>query len=338
MDQTIQPPLLMNAMVLEQSCSRLLHQRIPVPIPSPYQVLIKVAACAICRTDLHIIDGDLKQPKLPLVPGHQIVGEVISRGTLVTDIAVGQLVGVSWLGYTCGDCGYCRKGLENLCDHAQFTGYHLDGGYAEYAVADHRYCFPLPMEHGGSFGAPLLCAGLTGYRSYTMLPTEAKNIGIYGFGGAGHILIQVAINHGKSVCAFTRPGDHSAQEFARRYGAAWAGDSTAPAPFLLDAAIIFAPVGELVVKALQDTVKGGTIICGGIHMSDIPSLPYQLLWGERSIKSVANLTRKDGQALLALARELSFQTQTHPYPLHQANEALDHLRNGDINGVAVLIN
>ncbi|NIG55432.1 zinc-dependent alcohol dehydrogenase family protein [Chitinophaga sp. Cy-1792] len=327
----------MKAMVLEAAGSPLVQRLITVPHPDDYQVLIKVTACAICRTDIHIIDGDLKHPKLPLVPGHQIVGVVAALGSQVKDITIGQQIGVPWLGYTCGECDYCRNGQENLCDHARFTGYNIDGGYAEYAVADHRYCFPLSDKHCGTFGAPLLCAGLTGYRSYAMLPPNAKNIGIYGFGGAGHILIQVAINHGKSVYAFTRPGDISAQAFATSYGAAWAGDSTETSPQLLDAAIIFAPVGELVLKALKDTIKGGTIICGGIHMTDIPSLPYQLLWGERTIKSVANLTRKDGETLLALAHQFSIQTQTYIFPLEDANKALDNLRLGNIDGVAVLV-
>ncbi len=279
----------------------------------------------VCRTDLHVVDGELPDPKLPLVPGHQIVG--------VTDD--GRRLGVPWLGWTDGECRYCRSGRENLCDHAQFTGYQLDGGYAEYAVADERFCFAIPDEYSDLQAAPLLCAGLIGYRSLRMTG-DAERLGLYGFGASAHIVAQVARHQGKQVFAFTRPGDEEGQEFARSLGVEWAGDTSGPAPEELDAAIIFAPVGELVPMALRATAKAGIVVCAGIHMSDIPSFPYELLWGERVLRSVANLTRRDGEEFLALAPQVPVRTEVEPFPLEQANEALDRLRTGHIRGAAVL--
>lgn len=308
-----------------------------MPVPLSQQVLIKVIACGICRTDLHIIDGELTHPKLPLIPGHEIVGIIAKAGNSVQKLREGDLVGVPWLGYTCGYCKYCRQGRENLCEKAGFTGYTFDGGYAEYTVANAQYCFPLPSLYGNASGAPLLCAGFIGYRSYHMIPEKAINIGIYGFGAAAHILIQVALFQHKRIFAFTRDNDMEAQHFAMKLGAVWAGNSTQPSPEKLDAAIIFAPVGSLVPKALQDTDKAGIVICGGIHMSDIPSFPYTLLWEERTICSVANLTRNDGEALLQIATEIPVRTKTTSYNLSKANEALNDLRNGNIHGAAVLV-
>lgn len=327
----------MRAMVLEAPGTLLVPRKLPVPVPAADQVLIRVAACGICRTDLHIVDGELPHPKLPLVPGHEIVGRVIQVGASVTTLHAGDTVGVPWLGYTCGQCVYCRKGKENLCENAGFTGYTIDGGYAEYTVADARYCFPVLETWCNAPGAPLLCAGLIGYRSYSMVPADAQHIGLYGFGAAAHILIQVAVAQGKSLYAFTRQGDKEAQHFALQLGAVWAGDSTEPSPVPLDAGIIFAPVGALVPKALADACKGGVIICGGIHMSDIPSFPYNLLWHEKVVRSVANLTRRDGTAFLELVSTIPVQTTTQSFPLEQANAALEALRNGSLHGAAVLV-
>ena len=312
-------------MVLEEPGRSLRGADIPTPEPGPGQVLLRVHACGVCRTDLHVVDGELPDPKLPLVPGHQIVG--------VTDD--GRRLGVPWLGWTDGECRYCRSGRENLCDHAQFTGYQLDGGYAEYAVADERFCFAIPDEYSDLQAAPLLCAGLIGYRSLRMTG-DAERLGLYGFGASAHIVAQVARHQGKQVFAFTRPGDEEGQEFARSLGVEWAGDTSGPAPEELDAAIIFAPVGELVPMALRATAKAGIVVCAGIHMSDIPSFPYELLWGERVLRSVANLTRRDGEEFLALAPQVPVRTEVEPFPLEQANEALDRLRTGHIRGAAVL--
>jgi propanol-preferring alcohol dehydrogenase len=283
-----------------------------------------------------VVDGELTEPKLPIIPGHEIVGIVVRKGANVDSFSIGERIGIPWLGSTCGECRFCREGKENLCDRPLFTGYTIDGGYAEYTVADRRYCFPLPEEYSDTDAAPLLCAGLIGYRSYRMVDENARRIGIYGFGGAAHIIAQVAVHQGKEIFAFTRPGDLQAQQFARKLGAVWAGDSTVMPPELLDAAIIFAPVGSLVPAALRATVKGGRVVCGGIHMSDIPSFPYRLLWEERDICAVANLTREDGERLLALAPEVPVAIETETFPLEQANEALGRLRDGKLQGAAVL--
>ena len=331
-------PETMHAMVLHKPGASLLCSTLPVPEPGPDQVLIKVSACGVCRTDLHVVDGELPDARLPIIPGHEIVGRVVARGRNVDSFREGDRIGVPWVGYTCGECFYCRTGRENLCDSPKFTGYTLDGGYAEYAVADRRYCFSLPEDYSDSAVAPLLCAGLIGYRSYRMAGEAAERLGIYGFGGAAHIISQIAVYQGRKVFAFTRPGDSAAQAFARRLGAVWAGDSTEMPPEPLDAAIIFAPIGSLVPAALRATVKGGTVVCGGIHMSDIPAFPYQLLWEERTVRSVANLTRKDGEELLAIAPRIPVQTEVEEFPLVRANEALDRLREGKLQGAAVLIN
>ncbi len=330
-------PKRMPAMVLETAGKPLRHKQAPVPQPGPRQVLIKVHACGICRTDLHILDGELEHPKLPLILGHEIVGAVVQVGEKVQGFSVGERIGVPWLGYSCGQCTFCQRGQENLCDHALFTGYTLDGGYAEYTLADQRYCFRIPATYTDAHAAPLLCAGLIGYRSYRMIGEHVERLGIYGFGAAAHIIAQIAIYQGKQIYAFTRPGDDDSQQFALRLGAVWAGDSTAMPPKKLDAAIIFAPIGSLVPAALQATIKGGTIVCGGIHMSDIPSFPYHLLWEERSIRSVANLTRRDGEELMALAPQVPVKTEVQLYPLERANEALQDLRQGKIKGAGVLI-
>ena len=330
-------PDTMHAMVLQKPGTSLVYRKLPVPKPGPDQVLIKVRACGVCRTDLHVVDGELTDPKLPIIPGHEIVGSVVETGTNADSFRIGDRIGVPWVGYTCGECLYCRTGRENLCDRPGFTGYTLDGGYAEYAVADRRYCFSLPESYSDTAVAPLLCAGLIGYRSYRMAGEDAERLGIYGFGGAAHIIAQIAVYQGRKVFAFTRPGDSGAQEFARRLGAVWAGDSTEIPPEPLDAAIIFAPIGSLVPAALRATIKGGTVVCGGIHMSDIPSFPYQILWEERVVRSVANLTRKDGEELLAIAPRVPVHTEVEPFPLTQANEALDRLREGKLQGAAVLI-
>jgi propanol-preferring alcohol dehydrogenase len=328
-------PQTMRAMVLEKPRRRLRLKDIPVPQPKPRQVLIRIHACGVCRTDLHVVDGELPNPKLPLIPGHEIVGKVVQLGE-GTNVGLGDWVGVPWLGSTCGQCRFCRKGQENLCDRALFTGYTIDGGYAEYTVADSGYCFRLAAAHKAEEAAPLLCAGLIGYRSYRMAGSEVQNLGLYGFGAAAHILIQVAVNQGKTVYAFTRPGDSKSQQFARRLGAAWAGGSDEQPPEKLDAAIIFAPVGDLIPAALRAVIKGGTVVCGGIHMSDIPAFPYSLLWEERVIRSVANLTRRDGEEFLAIAAKVPVKTRVQVYPLDRANDALDGLRSGKVEGAAVL--
>ncbi len=326
----------MRAMILEAPGEPLRSAEVPVPEPGPGQVLIRVHACAVCRTDLHVVDGELPDPKLPLIPGHQIVGAVVRSGDRVDRFATGDRVGVPWLGFTDNSCRYCLTGRENLCDNARFTGYQIDGGYAEYAVADHRFCFPIPGGYPDLQAAPLLCAGLIGYRSLRMAG-DAERLGLYGFGAAAHIIAQVARHQGRQVFAFTSPGDEEAQRFARELGAVWAGDSTQAPPEELDAAIIFAPVGALVPVALRAVAKGGVVVCAGIHMSDIPSFPYEILWGERVVRSVANLTRRDGEEFLALAPEVPVHTEVVPFPLEEANEALNALRAGEIQGAAVLV-
>ena len=322
--------------MLEQPGQPLSLQELPVPEPERGQLLLKVAACGICRTDLHVLDGELTEPSLPLVPGHQIVGTVAAIGEGVTGIRQGQRLGVPWLGGSCGECWYCAHEKENLCDHARYTGYQINGGFAEYAVADSAYCFPLPDGYSDLQAAPLLCAGLIGYRAYRNL-ADCQHIGLYGFGAAAHILIQVARHRGQDVYAFTRPGDEEAQQFARQLGACWAGQSGDAPPRELDGAILFAPAGELVPEALGRVRKGGRVICAGIHMSDIPGFPYEILWGEREIRSVANLTRRDGEEFLPLAAQIPVETTVHSYPLQQANEALEDLRHGRFNGAAVLL-
>jgi propanol-preferring alcohol dehydrogenase len=327
----------MRAMVLVRAREPLQLTEVAVPAAGPGQVLIRVRACGVCRTDLHIVDGELNEPKLPLIPGHMIVGHVAATGERVVGFQEGERIGVPWLGWTDGSCRYCLSGRENLCDFARFTGYTIDGGYAEYTVADSRYCFHLPESYDDVHAAPLLCAGLIGYRTYRMAGEGVSSLGIYGFGGAAHIIAQVAVHEGKRVYAFTRAGDTASQDFARRLGATWAGDSSQMPPEALDAALIFAPVGALVPAALRATAKGGTVVCGGIHMSDIPSFPYSILWGERSVRSVANLTRRDGEELLAVAPAAHIETDIEPFRLEQANEALDRLRAGQVQGTAVLV-
>lgn len=326
----------MQAMVLTKPGEPLRLEEIPVPEPGPDQVLVQVEACAVCRTDLHVVDGELREPKLPLIPGHQIVGRVERAGTRVPATFLNRRVGIPWLGWVCGRCDYCRMERENLCDEARFTGYTLDGGFAEYTVADYRFCFPVSEDYPPEQAAPLLCAGLIGYRSYRMAG-EATRLGLYGFGAAAHILAQVARHEGRLVYAFTKPGDQAAQEFARSLGAVWAGASDEDPPELLDAAIIFAPVGALVPRALRAVRKAGTVVCGGIHMSDIPSFPYSWLWGERRIVSVANLTRRDGLEFLELAPKVPVETTVRLYPLGAANQALADLRQGRLTGSAVLV-
>jgi propanol-preferring alcohol dehydrogenase len=303
--------------------------------PPAGHVLLRVRACGVCRTDLHIADGDLREPKLPLVLGHEVVGELVSCGAGVS-LAPGLRLGVPWMGWSCGDCVYCKSGQENLCESAKFTGYHLDGGYAQHVVADARYCFELPPTFDDAHAAPLLCAGLIGYRSLKFC-SDARRLGIYGFGAAAHIIAQVAKWQGREIYAFTRPGDAAAQALAKQVGAQWAGDSTSTSPVELDAAIIFAPVGTLVPAALKAVRKGGVVVCGGIHMSDIPSIPYSLLWGERVVRSVANLTRQDAREFLALAGQVPIDIHVERFALHEANEALDRLRSGKVSGAAVLI-
>jgi alcohol dehydrogenase, propanol-preferring len=324
-----------RAAILNSPGSPLRLADVPAPDPEAEQVLIRVRACGVCRTDLHVVDGELRDPKLPLIPGHQIVGEVVETGERVERFATGDRVGVPWLGWTCGRCHYCLSGRENLCDYARFTGYQIDGGYAEYAVADHRFCFPI-SDVSDLQAAPLLCAGLIGYRSLKMAG-DTERLGLYGFGAAAHIVIQVARHQGREVFAFTRDGDEEAQNFAREMGALWAGGSSQPPPEELDAAIIFAPIGALVPAALGAVAKGGVVVCGGIHMSDIPSFPYEVLWGERIVRSVANLTRRDGEEFLALAPEVPVRTRVAPFPLVEANEALDSLREGRLSGAAVIV-
>ncbi len=326
----------MRAMVLEAAGRALREKDLPIPHPGPDDVLIKVSACGVCRTDLHILDGELSQPVLPLVPGHEIVGRVLQTGERVRGFREGDRVGVPWLGWSCGACRQCRNGRENLCDHALFTGYTRNGGYAGYTIADQRYCFPLAGDASDAETAPLLCAGLIGYRSYRMIGAEAERIGIYGFGAAAHIIAQVAVHEGKRLFAFTKAGDVEGQQFALELGAVWAGDSMTLPPEELDAAIVFAPVGALVPAALRATGKGGVVVCGGIHMSDIPSFPYEILWGERVVRSVANLTRQDGEDLLRIAPQVPVRTAIEVFDLGAANEALDRLRAGKIRGAAVL--
>jgi propanol-preferring alcohol dehydrogenase len=322
-------------MVLKKPGTPLRESRIADPQPAPGQVLLRVHACGICRTDLHVVDGELPRPKLPLVPGHQIVASVVGTGDGVDDLAAGDRVGVPWLGWTCGACAFCLAGRENLCKRARFTGYDVDGGYAELAVADRRYCFRLPDGASDLELAPLLCAGLIGYRSLRMAG-EAERLGFYGFGAAAHILIQVARHQGRRVFAFTKPGDAASQRFAQRLGAVWSGGTDERAPEALDAAIIFAPAGDLVPLALRAVEPGGTVVCAGIHMSDIPAFPYEILWGERTLRSVANLTRRDGEEFLALAPQVPVRTEVTVFQLDAANEALAALRAGRLDGAAVL--
>jgi alcohol dehydrogenase, propanol-preferring len=326
----------MHAQLLTAAGRPLIAVELPMPRPGPQQVLIAVRACAVCRTDLHVVDGELADPKLPLVLGHEIIGSVVEKGAEVDRFAIGDRVGVPWLGWTCGVCEYCCSGRENLCDRARFTGYQIDGGYAELTVADQRYCFAIDPVYGDVEAAPLMCAGLIGYRTLRMAG-DARAIGIYGFGAAAHIVAQIARHQGRRIFAFTRPGDHMAQDFARGLGAEWAGDSTVMPPEPLDAALIFASVGALVPVALAATKKGGTVVCGGIHMSDIPSFPYRVLWEERVLRSVANLTRRDAEEFLALAPQAGVKTETVVYPLARANDALTDLRNGALQGAAVLV-
>ncbi len=323
-------------MVLPAAGAALEAERRPLPEPVAGEVLVKVRACAVCRTDLHLYDGELPDIRYPIVPGHEVVGEVIAAGSSV-DLAPGLRVGIPWLAGACGRCRECRAGRENLCDQARFTGYHRDGGYAEYLLADAAYVFELPERYDDLHAAPLLCAGLIGYRAYKMAGEEAEHIGIYGFGAAAHIITQVAVARGRSIYAFTRPGDEKAQHFARHLGAVWAGGAGETPPHVLDAALIFAPLGELVPAALAAVRKGGTVVCGGIHMSDIPSFPYRLLWGERVIRSVANLTRADGREFMQLAANIGIATHTECLPLTAANEALDRLRRGAVEGALVLV-
>ena len=326
----------MRAVVLDAAGTPLRLAEVPAPRPGPGQLRVRVEACALCRTDLHVVDGELPHPKLPLIPGHQVVGEVIEAGPGAGDGWLGRRVGIPWLGWTCGECRYCRGGRENLCDRARFTGYDLDGGMAEETLADARFCLPLPPDSDAVQAAPLLCAGLIGYRCLR-LAGEAPRLGLYGFGAAAHLVVQVARHRGQRVFAFVRPGDGAAADFARRLGAEWAGPSDAPAPEELDAAIIFAPAGELVPAALRAVAKGGVVVCGGIHMSDIPSFPYSILWGERSLRSVANLTRADGAEFLELAGKLELRTEVERHPLEAAELALERLRRGDVHGSAVLV-
>ena len=326
----------MRCMVLDAARTPLRLASLPVRTPGPGQVLIRVHACAVCRTDLHVVDADLTEPKLPLVPGHEIVGTIAALGEGVERFGAGDRVGVPWLGWTCGECEFCRSGRENLCAQARFTGYQIDGGYSEYTVADQRFCFAIPGGYSDIDAAPLLCAGLIGYRSLRMAG-EARRLGLYGFGAAAHIIAQVAHWQGRQVFAFTSPNDIEAQAFAREVGAVWAGGSDQPAPDMLDAAIIFAPVGPLVPAALRAVERGGTVVCAGIHMSPIPSFPYDILWGEHVVRSVANLTRSDGDEFLAIAPQVPVKTHTSHYRLDQANQALDDLRAGRLQGAAVLV-
>ena len=335
----------MQAMVLAEQRRPLVRDDLPDPDPGRGQNRVRVRACGVCRTDLHVVDGDLRDPKLPLVPGHQIVGEVEAVGDGAGRFATGDRVGVPWLGWTCGECRYCRTGRENLCVRARFTGYQLDGGYAQAAVADERYCFPIPEAYPDLQAAPLLCAGLIGYRSLRLCGDDALRIGFYGFGASAHIVCQVAAYQGRQVLALTRPGDAETQRFALRLGAAWAGDTEGGSEVSepggldepLDAAIVFAPVGELVPRALRAVAPGGTVVCAGIHMTDIPAFPYDLLWGERILRSVANLTRRDGEEFMTLAPQVPVRTEAVEYPLGEANRALEDLRGGRVRGAAVLV-
>ena len=326
----------MRAMRLDAARQPLRLAAIAIPTPGAGQVLVRVHACAVCRTDLHVVDGELTGPKLPLIPGHEIVGTVAACGDGADRFRIGDRVGVAWLGFTCGDCEFCRAGRENLCAQARFTGYQIDGGYAEYTIADQRFCFAMPDIYSDAQAAPLLCAGLIGYRALRMAG-DGERLGLYGFGAAAHIIAQVARWQGRRVFAFTSPGDTDAQDFARELGAVWAGGSDQPPPELLDAAIIFAPVGPLVPAALRAVERGGTVVCAGIHMSPIPGFSYDILWGERIVRSVANLTRRDGDEFLALAPKVPVQTRPLPYALTQANQALDDLRAGKLQGAAVLV-
>lgn len=329
-------PKNMRAMIMEAQHQPLKPAEVPVPLPEAGQVLLKISTCGVCRTDLHVLDGDLTEPKLPLILGHQIVGTVVGLGEGVDRFTLGQRIGVPWLGYTDGTCRYCLRGQENLCDNPEFTGYTLDGGYAEYAVADQRYCFPLPEAYDDIAVAPLLCAGLIGYRTYRLAGEHVERLGIYGFGAAGHIIAQVAVHQGKRVYAFTRPGDSATQAFAHRLGVYWAGGSDEMPPEELDAALVLAPLGALMITALKAVAKGGVVVSGGIHMTDIPTFPYHLLWEERVIRSVANLTRQDGEEFLVLAPQVPVRTEVTPYALKDANQALDDLRSGKLDGAAVL--
>ena len=325
----------MRAMIMSASKTPLVEQSVRRPEPSTGQVLIKVCACAVCRTDLHVLDGELTSPKAALVPGHEVVGLVAATGSESKRFPIGTRVGVPWLGWTCGECRYCRSGRENLCEKAKFTGYTLDGGYAEYSVADERFCFPIPESYSDEHAAPLLCAGLIGYRCLRKAG-DAERLGLYGFGAAAHIVCQIAKSEGRRVFAFTKPGDEAGQDFARSLGADWAGAAGTPPPEELDAAIIFAPSGALVPDALRATSRGGVVVCGGIHMSDIPSFAYEILWEERAICSVANLTRRDGEEFFALAARVRLKISTTSYQLNEANRALEDLRSGRLHGAAVL--
>jgi propanol-preferring alcohol dehydrogenase len=325
----------MQAMVLERQREPLLLAELSDPEPGPGQVLLSVRACGVCRTDLHIVDGELTEPKLPLVLGHQIVGTVAGAGKGAERFALGERVGVPWLGWTCGECRYCLSGRENLCDRARFTGYDIDGGYAEYTVADERFCFPLPGRYPDEQAAPLLCAGLIGYRAMHLVG-DAERLGFYGFGASAHILCQLAVHQGRRVFVFTREGDEAGQAFARELGAEWVGASGEAPPEELDGAIVFAPLGSLMTEALRVSAKGARVISAGIHMSDIPSFPYEQLWGERTLGSVANLTRRDGEEFLALAPRVPIQTQVEVHPLEAANEAIGSIRDGSLRGAAVL--
>ena len=327
----------MKAMILKQPRTLLTPAEVPDPTPAPDQLLIKVHSCAVCRTDLHVIDGELPDPKLPLIPGHEIIGTVLAKGSAVDRFAPGDRVGVPWLGWSCGACPWCLSGRENLCDGARYTGYQIDGGYAEMTVADARFCFPIAASYRDDEAAPLMCAGLIGYRALRMAGEDAKRLGLYGFGAAAHIIAQVARHQGREVYAFTRPGDRAAQQLASDLGASWAGGSDEQPPVPLDAAIIFAPSGPLVPAALRAVTKGGAVVCAGIHMSDIPSFPYDILWGERVVRSVANLTRRDGEEFLALAPAVPVKSHVTTFPLGQANEAVAALRSGAITGAAVLM-
>jgi propanol-preferring alcohol dehydrogenase len=325
----------MKAMLLDAPRRALRLADVATPRASPGHLVVRVRACGVCRTDLHVVDGELTRPKLPLIPGHEIIGVVVERGANAERFRIGERIGVPWLGHTCGRCPYCATGRENLCDHPRFTGYDIDGGYAEYALADEQYCFAIPPAYDDVSAAPLMCAGLIGYRALAMAG-DARRLGIYGFGAAAHIVAQVARYQGRSVYAFTRPSDAEAQRFARELGVDWSGDSTAAPPEPLEAALLFAPVGALVVAALRATVKGGTVVCAGIHMSDIPAFAYELLWGERVVRSVANLTRRDGEEFLAIAPRIPVKTIVERFALDQANTALARLREGRLTGAAVL--
>nr|WP_238523471.1 zinc-dependent alcohol dehydrogenase family protein [Candidatus Methylacidiphilum infernorum]ANC58152.1 alcohol dehydrogenase, propanol-preferring [Candidatus Methylacidiphilum infernorum] len=327
---------MMKAMVLERPKNPLVLKDVPIPSPGPGEVLLEVLVCGVCRTDLHVVDGELPNPKPNLIPGHEVVGIVRKLGSGATKFSIGQRVGVPWLGKSCGQCRFCITGRENLCDRPEFTGYTRDGGYAEWIVADERFCFPIPPRYSNEEAAPLLCAGLIGFRSYRHAEKSAR-IGFYGFGAAAHILIQIANHQGKAVFAFSKPGDRESQDFSLSLGAAWAGDSTTLPPVLLDTAIIFAPVGALVPQALRAVEKGGTVVCAGIYMTDIPSFPYEILWGERKIVSVANLTRDDGEEFFKIASQFKIQTRVEVLPLTEANNALQRLREGKVQGALALV-